>query len=237
MTNRKVTLTEKDMWSNDNLAIVVAFDPGGTTGWCALGVEPIALSSPLAELQQCIVLKEYGQIDCGVRRGENGRVSHAVNMGGECDGVYEMSKLVLSRFPKAAIVIEDFILDFRKADKSRDLLSPVRLTAAFSYEIWKQEPVIGAGLDRIFIQDRVNPKTTCTDERLRNWGLYDRHSGDHARDAMRHAYYFLRQRRGTGLMETERRWFAWPHMYDDPSIPAYINKRKKQKLGERVRGL
>ena len=32
------------MPDNDALAIVVAFDPGGTTGWCALGVYPNVLT-------------------------------------------------------------------------------------------------------------------------------------------------------------------------------------------------
>ena len=224
----------------DDLAVVVAFDPGGTTGWCALGVDPLTLkeTNPFP-LHQLIIVKEHGELDCQGRKTEPPRVSHAVNMGGENNGVHNMLDIVLHRFPKAAIVMEDFILDFKRADQSRDLLSPVRLTAAFSYGLWDAESqVVGQGLDRIFIQDRTNPKTTCTDVRLRNWGLYDRHSGPHARDAMRHAYYFLRQRRGDGLMERERRWFAWPHLYDDPAIPQYINNRvKNKKLGERVPGL
>jgi hypothetical protein len=222
-----------------DLAIVVAFDPGGTTGWCALGVEPQALTGlgPEGPLQDYIVLKEYGEIDCGARKGEIGW--HSINANGENDGVQNMLGLVTARWPKSAIVIEDFILDFKKADKTRELLSPVRLTAAFSFGLWRADPiVIGAGLERISIQDRSNVKTTCTDERLRNWKLYDRHSGNHARDAMRHAYYFLRQRRGNTVMETERRYFAWPHLFDDPAVPPYINKRnKKRQQGERVEGL
>ena len=185
---------------------------------------------------------DYGEIDCGARKGEMGRPGQAVNVGGENDGIQNMLGLVLARWPKSAIVIEDFILDFKKADKTRDLLSPVRLTAAFSYGLWRADTVaIGCGLDRIFIQDRSNPKTTCTDERLKNWGLYDRHSGLHARDAQRHAYYFLRQCRGNTNIEKERRYYAWPHLFDDPSLPPYLNKLEKQgrkrKLGERVPGL
>jgi hypothetical protein len=187
-------------------------------------------------LQDYLVLKEYGQIDCGTRHGETGW--HNLNSGGEAAGVYEMAKLVVSTYPKAAIVIEDFILDFKKADKTRELLSPVRLTAAFSYEVWKQEPVIGAGLNRISIQDRSNIKTTCTDERLKNWGLYDRNSGQHARDAMRHAYYYLRQRRGNTNTEKERRYFAWPHLFPDPAIAPSVRKGNKiRKVGERIPGL
>jgi hypothetical protein len=223
----------------DELAIVVAFDPGGTTGWCALGVDPLVLSGShnILPLQEEIILKEHGEIDCMGRRGEIPRANHAINMGGENAGVLVMADIVLKRYPYSAIVIEDFIIDFKKIDKTRDALSPVRLTSAFSYAVWAEGPVIGGGLERIFIQDRTNPKTTCTDDRLKNWGLYDRHSGLHARDAMRHAFYFLRQCRGTGLMETERRFFAWPHLFDDPAIPAYLNKRRKAKLGERIPGL
>ena len=220
-----------------DLAVVVAFDPGGTTGYAALGVKPDDLRWPgNTPLQDQIVLKEYGQIDCGSRYGENPRFSHAVNMGGENDGVKNMLELVLTRWPKSAIVIEDFILDFKKADKTRDLLSPVRLTAAFSYGLWRADPiVIGAGLERISILDRSNVKTTCTDERLRNWGLYDRHSGDHARDAMRYAFYYLRQRRGDGQKEKELRYFAWPHLFEDPVITK--KTIKKRAPGERIPGL
>ena len=223
----------------DDLAVVVAFDPGGTTGWCALGVDPLVLKESVIPLHECIVVKNHGELDCMGRRGEPPRASHAINMGGENDGVYNMLDIVLARYPKSAIVLEDFILDMKRADKTRDLLSPVRLTAAFSYGLWQADPMVkGAGLDRIFIQDRVNPKTTCTDDRLRHWGLYDRHSGPHARDAMRHAYYFLRQCRGVGVIEREKRWFAWPHLYYDPAVPAYIAKRVKVRPpGERVEGL
>ena len=233
----------------DDLAVVVAFDPGGTTGWCALGVDPTVLNKPdfpgenknkeALPLHECLVLKRYGEIDCMGRKTEPPRISHAVNMGGENSGVHQMLSIVLAEYPKSAIVLEDFILDFRKADKTRDLLSPVRLTAAFSYALWRADPmVLGAGLDRINIQDRSNPKTTCTDDRLRNWGLYDRHSGPHARDAMRHAFYFLRQRRGSGLMEREKRYFAWPNLFNDPAVPAYLaNRTKVRKPGERIPGL
>lgn len=224
-----------------DLAIVVAFDPGGTTGWCALGVEPLALagSHNILPLHEEIVLKEYGQIDCGARKGERGIAGHAVNMAGENDGVQNMLGLVLARWPKSAIVIEDFIIDFKKIDKTRDALSPVRLTAAFSFGLWRADPiVIGSGLDRIFIQDRTNPKTTCTDARLKEFKLYDRHSGEHARDSQRHAYYFLRQCRGIGSVEKERRYYAWPHLFPDPAISQVVTKKaKKRPLGERVEGL
>ena len=71
--------------------------------------------------------------------------------------------------------------------------------------------------DGIFLQNRSPVKTTCTDERLKRWNLYDRSSGPHARDATRHAFYFLRDCRGSNMEAKQKRHLAWPHLYEDPN--------------------
>ena len=112
---------------------------------------------------------EYGQINC---LDENA-------------GAMLMLGLV-RQYPEAAIVEENFTPDHRM-DKARHTLSPVRVTAALSYGLWRDFPGV-----RFIYQSASQAKTTCTDDRLKLWGLYDRSSGPHARDAIRHAYYYLR---------------------------------------------
>jgi len=50
---------------------------------------------------------------------------------------------------------------------------------------------------------------------------------------VRHAYYFLRSVRGNTVSEAEKRWMAWPNMYQDPQFRKPVMKAKKLE-GERV---
>lgn len=226
----------------DYLAAVVAFDPGGTTGYCIMGVYPEALEKYDENLEECLEHVDYGVIDCGSRHGQTGvgmsRGHDGLNLPGENDGIIRMVNIA-EEYPKAAIVLEDFVLDVHKANRGRDLLTPVRIISGFTgllhYCFGPKQ------LDRIFIQNRSLAKTTCTDNRLKNWGLYDGKSGPHARDATRHAYYFLRSCRGDGIDARTKRYFAWPHLYSDPEIAARAKNPKnitpQQITGQRVTGL
>src|ERR1700759_3070376 len=179
--------------------VVLGIDPGQTTGWCAVGVPPEVLSgarSPGDTLNRIVMsdgLFDYGQIDGA--QDEN-------------KAVRQLEDLALIDYPDAAVVIEDFIIDFRKITKQRSALSPVRITAKLEYALWAYEE---NQTGRIFRQMPSLAKTTMTDDRLKELGLYDPHSGEHARDAMRHAYYFLRNCRGNSIAAQEFRWRAWPH--------------------------
>jgi hypothetical protein len=83
------------------------------------------------------------------------------------------------------VVIEDFIL--RERTKSRNLLSPVRLTAGIVQEVLRSPIQMG-----LTIQSPSDAKGTVTDERLKALGLWQ--VGQiHARDACRHLALFLRR--------------------------------------------
>lgn len=221
----------------DELAIVVAFDPGGTTGFCVLGVAPDALVTNGTPLEQSLLHAEYGEIDCGTRHGQTGvgmaRGHDGLNLPGEIDGIVRMIN-IWEEYDSPAVVLEDFVLDVHKANRGRDLLTPVRIIAGFT-TLMHYSFGIGV-LDGLFIQNRSLAKTTCTDERLMTWNLYDRNSGPHARDALRHAFYFLRSCCGNSPDSQLKRHLAWPQFFDDPAITRPAAKTKKQ-AGQRVTGL
>lgn len=220
----------------DELAVVVAFDPGGTTGYCVMGAEPAALSKGMY-LRDSLRYIDYGQIDCGTRHGQTGvgmkRGHDGLNLVGENNGICQMLN-IWENFDACAVVIEDFVLDVGKANMGRDLLTPVRIIAGFSTLL--QYSYNAKIMESVFIQNRSLAKTTCTDDRLKNWNLYDSNSGPHARDATRHAFYFLRDCCGDGDDARLKRHLAWPHLFDDPAIVTPKKVTKKQ-VGERVWGL
>lgn len=243
--------------NSSDLVYVLAFDPGGTTGWCAMGVKPGTLSGhwetpapdsnydPNRSLHEQILHTEYGQIDCGVggtgHEIGTGRGHGDVNHYGEKLGVDKMLELALSHYPSPVIVHEEFTLE--QQNKHGDLLYPIRVMAAFNYGFIKAYPGFfnpsePSGAESIFYSRRVDAKTTCTDKRLRFWKLYDDGSGAHARDATRHAYAFLRNCRGPSMNARLRRWRAWPHVFADPFISAEkdIEDRIKKPVekGERI---
>lgn len=149
---------------------VLAFDPGQTTGWCYMAMPKGLLRlTGVEDLDDWV----YGEIDC---LDEN-------------SGAMSMLELV-GQYPNAALIVENFIADHRM-DKAKHTLSPVRMTAAFSYALWRDFPG-----KRFSYQSASQAKTTCTDDRLKLWELYDRFSGPHARDATRHAFLYLRVQRG-----------------------------------------
>lgn len=245
-------------------ATVLAFDPGGTTGWATLTVPAIALigssagyygNPPMTVLNEegsClksgplhleIINKAYGEIDCGVGGFGHelavGRSHGELNIAGEIDGIQQMIDLACFPNRDSAIVLEEFTLE--QSEKHTDLLLPVRIMAGFWNNLAliheEMNDEINRAVERIFINRRVDAKTVVTDARLRHFGLYDRNSGGHARDAMRHAYHFLRRARGVTPKAQELRWKAWPHLFEDPMIGQKPKKKREQKLGERIEGL
>jgi len=156
---------------------VIAFDPGGVTGWAVMRIHPLSLTEPGSySILDNIEFLQLGQIVGGEREQVDAML-----------GLYE-------QWPGAATVIEDFIL--RQFRMDRALLSPVRLTAAFRY-------AVGEGpAARSFVQQPSLAMTTMTDERLHALGYYERTVGkQHARDALRHLFTFgMRLRKDSALL-------------------------------------
>ena len=212
---------------------IIGIDPGQTTGWSIIypkimwastdgeNVEPTLTGGTL------INNWSHGQIDCGARRGVldasegTGDPLGGGNPMGECLGAQEIIELC-REYPDAAIVVEDFIVDFGQLKKNRESLSPVRITAKLEQAMW-------ADGRRIFLQDRSNTKTTMSDQRLKDIGLYERKGGlNHARDADRHAMYFLRRCQNSATL----RYQAWPWIFHEPVVK--VRKPQKKSTGDRI---
>jgi hypothetical protein len=148
----------------------VVVDPGGTTGWATV--------HPQARL---------------VRAGQFA--------GNEWEQVDAVLRLWLAQRTAAglpALVVEAFSLrvGLNEGAKSRaETLSPVRLTFALEYTIYRLAvrgvvPPRWGSTGAVDTRQQANDaKHFATDERLRRWGLYV--PGDHARDAVRHACLWL----------------------------------------------
>ena len=186
---------------NYDAATIIAIDPGGTTGWSLMSVHPECLTDPEARVLENLHVHQHGQVDCGSHRGNLDTSLHSgISTDGEFGGVYDLAKFIRS-WPVSAVVIEDFQLRQQRMD--RELLSPVRITAALGYSMWL------TGRD-YHVQSPGDAKRVCSDERLKEWKLYDPVGGlVHARDADRHALLFLRKAKAKKAFREQ----AWPHLF------------------------
>lgn len=144
---------------------VFAIDPGRTSGFAVFVTEKGVWAA-----------HEVGLGGCGwqhLRRFRRGEV-------GQAEALY----VLIERFGPDAVVIEDFILDTRRASGKRSLLSPVRITAMLEYELSGRMPITK--------QSASDAKSVITDRRLKRWGYWTPAS-THARDATRHGLLFLRR--------------------------------------------
>lgn len=208
-------------------AALIWFDPGKTTGYSVFQVHPEALVNDEYKVMDNVEHWEHGQIDCGQKRGlddvreifdGDGRLEYSelgVNSTGENAGVHEMLELV-DIWLGAATGLEDFIL--RTQNKSRDTLSPVRVTSAFEYGMHLR------GF-QTFRQQPSEAKGIVTDQRLKDWGYYRRDNQEHARDADRHAISWLRKVK----MRKSLREACWPHLYG--TFKVLERGEYKQKFG------
>jgi len=165
---------------------VFAVDPGETTGWAVVSVPPESL------LDRSINLLEDMEFDCGQLTGsEDAQAERLCDLAITFDG---------------PVIIEDFTL--RQFRMDRSLLSPVRVTAKLEYDIYLVNKDVGKESQiRIKKQQPSLAKSTATDARLKEWGLWEV-GAPHARDAIRHAVTFLRRAKADRKI---RQW-AWPDL-------------------------
>jgi hypothetical protein len=158
-----------------NLA-VMAFDPGGTTGWCAtsfrLGHLPLFRQYGLEALTREIVSLTSGQLDGAEDRQVNAAIK-LINAGIDQENADHV-----------ILLYEDFIL--RRFRQDRDLLAPVRVTAKLEFAnnmLW--------GFPEVKQQASL-AKTAMPDKRLKQYKLY-RPGEPHANDAIRHNITLIRR--------------------------------------------
>lgn len=177
-------------------ASILAFDPGGTTGWSLLVLPRNWGNQNTFAMPQDVILRNkirwhHGEIDCIVS---------------EDQAVRHINKLI-DQWPGAAIVVEDFILRPHRNEMSRDLLSPVRITAKIEHHLWRYNR-------KMWLQTPAQAKSVSSDDRLKAWGVYTSSGGlQHARDADRHVMLFLR--RCMGSKGIALRNVAWPHLFTE----------------------
>jgi hypothetical protein len=165
---------------------VVAVDPGGTTGICALRIPAKLLTDGhdwASNFYPGIEVTAYEQWP------EAAAVEAVFGM------VLTVACGFEGRFP---LVIEDFSL--RQMSRDRALLSPVRVGERIQERL-ADSPL--APCVHVVMQTPSEAKGTITDARLKLWGLYRRRGGPHARDALRHAVHLLRRARASEALRKE----------------------------------
>jgi hypothetical protein len=154
---------------------LIAYDPGGVTGWALMQIAGEALTDPEYKIMNNVTHFSCGQF-----------------LGTEFSQVDQMVALA-EDWPGAGLVIEDFIL--RKFDRGREVLSPVRITSAFRWAMSHAESYVEGQAGRMVrVQQPSLAMTTMTDDRLKALRYWERTTGTpHARDATRHVITFARR--------------------------------------------
>lgn len=175
---QRLTATEDEDLTS--FSSITAIDPGGSTGICTVWYWPGGLGSAGVPMQKCLLAWEA-----------------ACLYGSENEQTLQVLKWIAERSQdadSADLVIEDFIL--RSAIKGRELLSPVRLTAALTYQLWRGIKIANGKKTSFepWLQSSNDAKNVMTDNRLKLMAMYTP-GPDHARDATRHALMWLRKHR------------------------------------------
>lgn len=148
-----------------------AVDPGGTTGWAMFWIPTANM------LARDIDVLEDVEFDCGQWDGPEDKQTD--------EFLLELSGL------DCPIIFEDFLL--RQFRRDRDLLSPVRVMAKMEYCLYRlRNDLCDGRAYPVRKQQASLAKSTATDDRLKEWGLWEP-GKPHARDAIRHGVTFLRR--------------------------------------------
>ncbi len=183
--------------SQTGWATTVWVDPGGTTGWAVMSVNPVDLVGP----------KPIHRI---IQHWVCGDIKHNEDvMASEMLQLYDM-------WEDAAAGIERFDLRQLAVD-----LSPVSVTAKIKYGLWLAEKWKAEEDDRqqgppryLFTQTPSLAKTTLTDDKQREFKLWEP-GPDHKRDGVKHCYTFLSRARENPKM----RYTAWPNLFKQDGSP------------------
>lgn len=159
--------------------VVCAFDPGIRTGWAWYDVDRVDMCSLGTRGGLKGADRDWGVFDTS--RGERYHVDQMVTLTRAC---WNWAGVNPER-DTFVVTIEDFILQMMSSD--RELLAPVRLTARYL------DRMETSGLAIWTRHTASEAKSTVTDQRLKLWNQYESSSGEHARDAMRHAILVLRK--------------------------------------------
>ena len=165
---------------------IVGVDPGVTTGVAIATLQRKEIGS-LAD-----VFVEMGQLSYGFSGNGFDIIESASAEEGEAKVAAEIAQLVRTAVlhgSRVVLVIEDFVV--RRFDSSREFLSPVRITARIQQELFNDTICQGV---TVAMQSPSDAKQTCTDERMKKWGIQPKtHKDRHGLDAARHCVLFIRK--------------------------------------------
>lgn len=172
-------------------ASTVWVDPGGTTGWGVMSVDPSIL------IEDKPIHNNIAHWACGDTKGNENQMAS------------EMLEL-FDAWEDAACGIESFHVRQLAVE-----ISPATITAKIEYGLWLMEKwnaeedcrPVGRGR-YVFKQEPSLAKRTLTDDRQKEWRLWTP-GPDHKRDAIKHCYTFLQR-----AQEKPRlRSVAWPNLF------------------------
>lgn len=165
---------------------IIGVDPGVTTGVAIATLQRKEIGS-LAD-----VFVEMGQLSYGFSGNGFDIIESASAEEGEAKVAAEIAQLVRTAVlhgSRVVLVIEDFVV--RRFDSSREFLSPVRITARIQQELFSDTICQGV---TVAMQSPSDAKQTCTDERMKKWGIQPKtHKDRHGLDAARHCVLFIRK--------------------------------------------
>lgn len=165
---------------------IIGVDPGVTTGVAIATLQRKEIGS-LAD-----VFVEMGQLSYGFSGNGFDIIESVSAEEGEAKVAAEIAQLVRTAVlhgSRVVLVIEDFVV--RRFDSSREFLSPVRITARIQQELFNDTICQGV---TVAMQSPSDAKQTCTDERMKKWGIQPKtHKDRHGLDAARHCILFIRK--------------------------------------------
>lgn len=187
---------EEDYGVGKNL-VIFAVDPGTSTGWSALKVPVARLVAtgatrtlPWCRWRHGTVLRSgtLGTGHLAQAVDDSRHVTHLMNVARKVheEMVFDGDEDEGWPADEFVFVLESFSL--RMLSMDTNLLAPVRVLDRLVDRLW----TAGSRVP-VFYQSPSDAKNSVSNERLKRWHMYDPSSGEHARDADRHAILFLRR--------------------------------------------